>query len=131
MRERFLRFMYGRNGADQLTRFCTVLALVLIVLSVVFSNFVFAPVGTLLWILAIAVLIYAYFRIFSKNLTARRAENAKYLRLKNRIHTRRVQAKDYKFFKCPQCRASMRVPRGKGTIRVTCHKCGNVFITRS
>lgn len=130
MRNRFIRFMYGRNGSDALARLFTIIALVLIVLSIIFNR-VYAPVGTLMWVLAIVSLVYSYVRIFSKQLDKRRAENAKYLAWRNRIHTRRTQGRYYKFFKCPQCKASMRVPRGKGKIRVTCHKCGNVFITKS
>ena len=131
MRNRFYRFMYGRNGADALSRAASITAMVLIVLSIIFSRFISAPVGSVLWILAVICLIYTYVRIFSKNLAKRRAENAKYLAWKNRLHTIRTQSRKYKFFKCPQCKASMRVPRGKGKIRVTCHKCGTVFITKS
>jgi hypothetical protein len=130
MRNRFYRFMYGRNGSDALARLFTIIALIFIVLSIIFSR-IYAPVGTLLWIVAIISLIYSYVRVFSKKLDKRRAENAKYLAWKNRLHTRRTQSRNYKFFHCPQCKASMRVPRGKGKIRVTCHKCGNVFITKS
>ena len=38
-----------------------------------------------------------------------------------------VQRKDYKFFTCPSCRTTLRVPRGKGQIRIVCRKCGNTF----
>ena len=38
------------------------------------------------------------------------------------------QRRDYKFFRCPQCRTLLRVPRGKGKIRIVCRKCGNSFI---
>lgn len=130
MRNRFYRFMYGRNGTDALARLFTLAALVLIVLSIIFNR-IYAPVGTLLWVLAIVSLVYSYVRTFSKQLDKRRAENARYLAWKNRLHTRRTQGYDYKFFKCPQCKTSMRVPKGKGKIRVTCHKCGNIFMTKS
>lgn len=122
--------MYGRNGTDALARLFTLAALVLIVLSIIFNR-IYAPVGTLLWVLAIVSLVYSYVRTFSKQLDKRRAENARYLAWKNRLHTRRTQGHDYKFFKCPQCKTSMRVPKGKGKIRVTCHKCGNIFMTKS
>ena len=38
------------------------------------------------------------------------------------------QRRDYKFFRCPQCRTLLRVPRGKGKIKIVCRKCGNSFI---
>ena len=42
-----------------------------------------------------------------------------------------AELKQYKYLICPQCAQKMRVPRGKGRIRVTCTNCGNVFETRS
>jgi len=42
-----------------------------------------------------------------------------------------AEMKQYKYLICPQCTQRLRVPRGKGKIRVTCTNCGNVFETRS
>lgn len=42
-----------------------------------------------------------------------------------------VQRKDYKFFACPYCRAMLRVPRGRGKIKIVCKKCGSSFIGKS
>lgn len=130
MKQRLIQFMYGRNGVDHFSRFLTYLALVLIVLRL----FIQGKVGTILWYLALAILVYAYFRIFSKNLSKRRAENAKYYQYRMKVvngvrdwRERRRQSRDYKFFRCPSCRAMLRVPRGKGKIRVTCRKCGTAF----
>ena len=82
----------------------------------------------------LALLVYIYFRMFSRNITKRREENGKYIRLRYRIDAayrvrreRWVQRKDYKFFTCPSCRTTLRVPRGKGQIRIVCRKCGNTF----
>ena len=47
------------------------------------------------------------------------------------LRERWKQRKDYKFFSCPSCRAVMRVPRGRGKIRIVCHKCGNTFTGKS
>lgn len=41
------------------------------------------------------------------------------------------ELKQYKYFICPQCAKRLRVPRGKGKIRVTCTHCGNVFMMKS
>ena len=41
------------------------------------------------------------------------------------------EMRQYKYLICPQCAQRLRVPRGKGRIRVTCTNCGNVFETRS
>lgn len=122
--------MYGRYGVDQFSRFLTYAALVVLVLNL----FIKGILGIILWYAAIILLVYAYFRMLSKNFTKRRAENAKFLKwstpIANEIKNERErfgQRKDYKFFRCPSCKAMLRVPRGKGKIRVTCRKCGTAF----
>ena len=128
MREKLIRFMYGRNGVDHFSRFLVYAALILVVLDMLFGGTgIFYGAG-------IALLIYSYFRVFSKNLNKRRAENAKYFHFRSKFTSgftnwreRQKQRKDYVFFRCPSCKAMLRVPRGKGRIRVTCRKCGNNF----
>ena len=127
MKEKFIRFMAGRYGADQLSHFLSFAALALIVLNLFFRS-------SVLWILGLAVLVLTYVRMFSKNFEKRRKENERYLQLKYKLtsgfrnwNDRRKQSRDYVFFRCPSCRAMLRVPRGKGRIRVTCRKCGNAF----
>lgn len=131
MKEKFMRFMAGRYGGDQLGRFLSYAALVLIVLNLLLRS-------ALLWLLAVAALVCCYIRMFSRNLEKRRAENARYLRLKYKLTgglrawlDRQKQRREYCFFRCPACRAMLRVPRGKGKIRVTCRKCGNAFEKRT
>jgi len=41
------------------------------------------------------------------------------------------ERRQYKYFHCNQCGQRLRVPRGKGRLRVTCTRCGNRFETRS
>ena len=131
MKEKFYRFMAGRYGNDQFSRFLSVLALVLLILNLFLKK-------SVLWLLAVALLVYLYYRTFSRKLEKRRAENEKYLRIRYRLTNgfrnwkdRQKQKKDYCFFRCPSCKAMLRVPRGKGRIRVTCRKCGNAFERRT
>ncbi len=126
-KEKVRRFMSGRYGGDQFSRFLSFAVLIL-----VFVN-LFVRSG-LLWLLGIAVLVFIYVRMFSRNYEKRRKENERYLQLKYKLTSgfrnwmdRRKQSRDYVFFRCPSCRAMLRVPRGKGKIRVTCRKCGNAF----
>ena len=130
MRQKFAKFMYGRNGADDLSRFLSYVSIVLLLLSMFLSDFI----QTVLFFFALIMIVYTYFRVFSKNLAARRAENAKFCGFKQRFSNwfklRREmwkQRKEFKFFKCPSCRAVLRVPRGKGTLRIVCKKCGTAF----
>ena len=127
MREKFYRFMVGRYGMDQLSRFLSYAALVLIVIN-------FFVKTKVLWLLALVLLVFLYYRTFSKKIEQRRRENAWYLRKTYKItngfrnwRDRQKQRKDYVFFRCPSCKAMLRVPRGKGKIRVTCRKCGAAF----
>lgn len=134
MRERLIRFMTGRNGADNLSRAVSALVIVLLVVSL----FAHGEAARVLWIIAVLGMVYVYFRIFSRNVYKRREENAKYLRATagvrmyfRGLRERWSQRRDYKFFRCPSCRTLLRVPKGKGKIKVVCRKCGNSFIKKT
>ena len=134
MREHFARFMAGRNGNDQLNIFLLIVDLILMLLSSIFSK----SIGGVLYPIVIALLVYVYFRMFSRNVYKRREENGKYMRLKYKaaaelrlFKERWIQRKDYKFFTCPSCRASLRVPRHRGKIKIVCRKCGTSFFGKT
>ena len=127
--------MIGRNGNDQLNRFLLLADVVLLLLAGILNR---TALGSLLYLLVLALLGLTYFRMLSRNVYKRRSENESYLRRKQQLLSRfRVlkeswkQRKDYKFFTCPSCRSVMRVPRGRGKIRIVCHKCGNTFTGKS
>ena len=134
MREKLMRFMVGRNGNDQLNLFLYAVDAVLLIT----ATLVRGQVGRILYAAVLVLLGYIYFRMFSRNLTKRREENGKYLRLRYSIlaglklrREKWVQRKDYKFFTCPSCKTMLRVPRGHGKIKIVCRKCGNTFIGKS
>ena len=134
MREKFARFMSGRNGNDQLNLFILIADIVLLLLAGIFAN----SLGKVLYPLVILLLGFAYFRMLSRNLCKRSEENGKYLRLRYKLMAefrvrweRWVQRKDYKFFTCPSCRTTLRVPRGHGKIKIVCRRCGNSFTGKS
>ena len=129
-----LRFMAGRNGNDQLNLFLYAADAILLIA----ATLVRGQAGRWMWLAVLILLGYIYFRMFSKNLTKRREENGKYLRVRYSIQAglkiRRekwVQRKDYKFFTCPSCKTTLRVPRGHGKIKIVCRKCGNSFTGKS
>ena len=131
MKEKFQRFMIGRYGADQLSRAYLITALVLCIVSM------FSKTGILYWV-GIALLIYAYWRMMSKNISKRYEENQKYLNARyqaavkwNKTKTRFAERKSYRFYKCPQCSQKVRVPKGKGKICITCPKCRTEFVKKS
>lgn len=117
------RFMRGRYGTDKLNTLILVTGLVLCIGSM------FLPVG---WPVAVATLlsyvccIIAIFRTFSRNTHKRYRENRRYLSFLARLKDR-----DHRYFKCPKCRQSIRVPKGKGRIAITCPKCRERFIKKT
>ena len=123
------RFMYGRNGMDQLN---LVLMWVVLILDVVtmLGQRNHAAVSMVLYWLSMAGWVYVLFRMFSKNLSKRRGENQKFVNWVWRMKSSRAGAKerhadkDHKYFTCKNCKTICRVPVGKGKIIITCPKCG-------
>jgi hypothetical protein len=121
---KFYQFMSGRNGNDELGLAMLVAALVL--------NIIFRISGLyILGIIATALVALVIYRMFSRDLVKRQAENRRFVGLWTGWKTRRAQSKTYKFFTCPSCKNTLRVPRGKGKIQITCPKCGQRFDGKS
>lgn len=130
MKQKLAKLMYGRYGSDQYSRFLNIFAMLLLVVSL----FLGQTARSFIMVVVLALLIYVWFRFFSKSIPARRQENTKYLTQKAKItdffmlrHDMWQQRKEYRFFKCPSCKAVMRVPKGKGKMRIICKKCGTAF----
>ena len=127
----FQRFMTGRYGSDQLNFALLVLCLLLTLIAQISGLYILVFVSYL-------PLIFAIFRMFSRNINKRRAENAWFMKRWAPVRiwfvqkfTMLRQSKQYRFFKCPSCKATVRVPRGKGKIQIRCPHCGNTFIKKS
>ena len=130
MKEKLIRFMIGRYGMDQFSRFLMWATLVIMVIGT-FTHPIVYCVG-------FAGMIYMYFRIFSKNWTKRSAENQWYLRKSYAVRTWFDKKKKlwklkktHRIFKCPTCKQKIKVPKGKGKIEIRCTKCDTKFIKRS
>ena len=120
-------FMIGRNGADQLSMAMLIAGIVLSLLTAITRLAVFNVLGLI-------VLVLTVFRMFSRNLEKRRAENQKFVNFRanfganaKQLMNRLKNMKKYKYFKCPQCGARLRLPRKVGEVTVTCGKCKNQF----
>lgn len=126
----FRKLMYGRYGSDQLSFFLLFLYVVLILVAAL------PHMAWLTWV-ALVLLVWDLFRIFSRRVDRRRAENARFLalvgpvvrwlKMRRTIH----RDKEHRYFKCPNCGQYLRVPRGKGKITVSCRNCGASFEERS
>ena len=124
------RFLYGRYGSDQLNLFLMVSYLVLLLLSVL-------PGLGFLEFVSFALVAFSLFRTLSRNLPARRKENANFLKLVGpvtrwyRLQRTILRDKEHRYFKCPSCGQQLRVPKGKGKITVNCRSCGSSFQKKS
>ena len=136
LRERFARFMYGRYGfgygaADKLNFFLIILYLVLMVIGRIVPNSVASLVISVIGAL---VCVYLIFRMFSKNVYKRSAENQKFIMVWGRIkgfftfNFRRIKEfRTNRYRRCPSCRAQLRLPKKKGKHAVVCPACKNRF----
>ena len=136
------RVMAGRYGADQLT-FALLITYGVLILIARFVSFYFLSLAALL------ILVWCFYRMLSRNLSARWRENERFLKfwrsvagwfrhLRNRVAgaggnaSQRVRdRKTHRYFRCPKCKNTLRVPKGKGKIAITCPVCGTEFIKKT
>lgn len=115
LKEKLSRLMYGRYGIDQLGNFMMWAAVAMMIFGAVVRS-------SLIYTLALVLIVWADVRIMSKNHSKRYAENQKFLELKNRVvgffrgGTRAFKDKEHCYFRCPSCHQQVRVPKGKGHI---------------
>ncbi len=126
MRKFFHQFAYGRYGTDQLSIFLVLGYFFLRGLSVLLNLTPFI-------LIAVSMLVFAYYRIFSRNIIARQQENQKYLKYtapywdKFNFFILSHKDKTHRYFRCPNCNLRLRAPRNKGKIQVTCRQCQEKF----
>lgn len=131
MKRKLMQFMQGRYGVDQFGRALFKVIMVFLIISILTRANGFS-------VLAFILLIYAYFRIFSRNHLKRAMENRRYLDLTADVRGKfflwkraQAQKKMHHIYRCPGCKQKIRVPRGKGRIVITCPKCRTEFIKNS
>lgn len=140
---------HGRYGNDDLNRGLIYFCLGLFVLNLLLAIIVPSTlVGRIISALSLICCLVVLWRMFSRNFEARARENAAYLRLRSKFFkggprngaprakvVRKSptfeERRKYKYFICTQCAQRLRVPRGKGKIRVTCTRCGNKIDMKS
>lgn len=131
------RFMYGRNGIDRLCLTMIWAALLLDIINIFLRDRQPAAYSIVGFVSTVIVFL-ALYRMFSRNLEKRRAENARFMAkvwypISRRIAGNQQQRmdKNHRYFTCPQCGAVCRVPKGKGRIVITCPRCGNEIHRKS
>ena len=116
-------FMQGRYGTDKLNTAILLAGLAACFLAMLLPG---ALLKLLFSVLSYVCMFWAIFRAFSRNTYKRYQENRKYLRFLERF-----KDKEHKYFDCPRCRQTVRVPRGKGKISISCPKCQEKFIKKT
>ena len=130
MKEKLYRFMQGRYGIDQLNSFLMIVCVICFIVNMFIGSIVLTFIAYGTW-------LFVIFRMFSKNIYARNRENDKYLNffsplsrwLKLKLMSK--QDPSNKYFSCPKCKQMVRVPKGHGTVVVTCPNCQNKFEKRT
>lgn len=122
-------FLQGRYGNDQLNLFLVILGCVVTLLLTLFvpaKYHQFRSLGTIIYIVALL-------RALSKNFPKRQKENAKFLEMSEPWRKylfkkyNQYQDKAHKYYNCPQCHRTLRVPAGRGKINITCPHCQRQF----
>ena len=119
------KFMYGRNGIDDLYKFCLYLYILLLIISI----FIKSKILTIIELLLLIIMIY---RSMSRNITQRKKENNLYLNIKrkvlnpHKISKRKIKDKNHIYIKCKKCKKTLRlpIPNKRGIKHVKCPKCG-------
>ena len=125
------KVMAGRYGTDQLS------VALLILYAVLYLSAQIARLPLLAWI-ALIPFVLCFFRMFSRNITKRYQENNVFLKYWNPVRTwfqreagMLKDQKTHRYYKCPKCSSRLRVPRGRGKIRITCPVCKTEFIKKT
>ena len=130
-RNKLYRFMYGRYGGDTLNKVLFWVYAVWIILFSIVMLFVDSVwLSVFYWISSGALCFWIIFRMFSRNIAARRKENDAFCGFfklrKNKFRDRKTHV----YRKCPDCKAVLRLPKAKGKHYVICPRCKNRFKVR-
>lgn len=127
MLNRLRQFMYGRYGTDQLQ---WGLLGAYLVLSLILS-------GSILRYIALVPLVFFWYRFLSRDIYKRRAENTLFMKKAEpvilyfkRIKSR-LQDREHRYYSCPRCKQTLRVPKGRGKITITCPMCRTSIIKKT
>ncbi len=126
-RERIARYMMGRYGIDRLYYFLIAVCFILIVINLFLNSL-------LISLLESALIIYAFYRVMSRNIYKRQQENEKFIKLADRpkkfINLQKCKKRDkgtHVYRKCPSCKNNLRLPKEKGEHTVVCPCCKHRF----
>ena len=131
LRSSISRFMYGRYGIDKLYYFYFAIYFILVFIGMLTDSAIIYAVTN---IASTLLLIYMFFRVFSRNISKRYAEGQKFERVWNKVtsffklqRNRFRDRKTHVYRRCKHCKAVLRLPKRKGKHSTTCPRCGRIF----
>ncbi len=125
------RLMSGRYGLDQLNYGLLFLGMGL----TLFGRLLKMPALTMLSYVPYLLLL---FRMFSRNHNKRRMENNRFFKVWfpvkqwfQRAAQRGREREHFRFYHCPKCHILIKVPKGRGKIKIKCPKCAHSFMKKT
>ena len=123
-------FLQGRYGIDELYKIVFIVFWISAILSIVIRN-------PIIYLLEIFICVYMMFRALSRNIYKRQNENAKYIKIRDKVKGKLklqkrkwTDRKTHIYRKCPNCKAELRLPKKKGKHVCTCPRCKKDFDVR-
>ena len=124
IRNKLIKFMYGRYGVDELYKFLFLLYIITFIINIFLNNI-------FLEILGLIIILIMFYRVLSKNIYKRNKENKQYLKLKKQIIKpfqnikRNILDQDHIYKKCPKCKTTLKlpIPYARGIKHTNCPKC--------
>ena len=131
LKNKFYRFMYGRYGTDTLSKVLLGIYFAFVLICTVISFFVHSIwFAIFYYVVASALVVWMFSRMFSRNIAARRRENEKFCGFFKLWKNKYRDRKTHVYRKCPACKAVLRLPKAKGKHFVVCPRCKNRFKVR-
>ncbi|WP_425538376.1 hypothetical protein [Microaceticoccus formicicus] len=137
LKYKIMEFMRGRNGLDLLGRRLQIFFIASMVITILL-RILDVPGSQIASLIGLVILILLYMRIFSKDIPKMRRQQAAYFEMERKFIAPFLKlkrslfgTKDYVYMSCPNCKEELRVPRGKGKLKVTCPSCKHSFIKRT
>ncbi|MBR7132304.1 MAG: hypothetical protein IKD04_02085 [Clostridia bacterium] len=128
-RYRLMRLMSGRYGTDKLFYGIFAVAMVLSFINLFIRSI-------LLQLVVYALVVFAVFRMLSRNIEARRRENAyfceklNFLKRRRDFYNQKKADRCHVYKKCPECKAVLRLPYRPGVHKTACPRCGKEFTVK-
>ena len=129
-RYKLAQFFNGRYityGIDFLSKVIAIVCIIISVINILLHSYILSS-------LQLGLFVLLFFRLFSRNILKRQAENRKALNILSKVKgnfafnkRKRADRDTHIYKKCPHCSVILRLPKTKGEHTVKCPQCKNNF----